>query len=532
VAGAMRPVQVRVAMWVLFAASLLISGWSAVCDNHAVQIPLVNWLNDPSLYPHDPFMAVLARYPSLLWPAVAFAARIFPLEGMLIALFLLERLFVLYAAGRLARAFAPRSGLAVVASMALFAFAVDSVLGRGTIVESYFEQTGLSIAFLLMAAAAFEESRPLGWALWLAAAFDVNPMYGSFALSYFGAAYVFDPERRRAWMTWGRSFGLFVAVASPAVYAAVAAGSIAPSNEATWLTASRARCWHHFFPFYPMSEGAAGLAKFAVLLTVTLAVLTAGKRARPRLFRDGVVWSIVACVWLIDTYAAVYVLKSRHLMMQQPARATDVWICFVVIAAVAVAADWLERTTEPLTRLGRTIAPWIAPRVVALVLVLWVSLLGAASLGDRIPRSFAPADLVTWGPDPSVRQIAAWARANTPVDSVFLVSPGDDPDFEQFMGLSERSIFVNWEEGTALYWAPDYADEWTERLRALGYDVARSSEVVAEDQLDAIYRNLGDDDLERLKQRYRLSYWVAFDEHRSRFSVAFRSGHYQVLDVR
>jgi len=153
----MRPIQLRISMWALFIASLLVSGWYAVCDNHAVQIPLVNWLNDPALYPHDPFMAVLTRYPSLLWPAVAFAARVFPLEGMLIGLFFLERLFVLYAAGRLARAFAPRSGLAVVAAMALFAFAVDSVLGRGTIVESYFEQTGLSIALLLMAAAAFEE---------------------------------------------------------------------------------------------------------------------------------------------------------------------------------------------------------------------------------------------------------------------------------------------------------------------------------------------------------------------------------------
>jgi hypothetical protein len=521
-----------VSTWILFAASLLISGWYAVCDNHAVQIPLVNWLKDPSLYPHDPFMAVLARYPSLLWPAVAFAARIFPLEGMLIALFFLERFFVLYAAGRLARAFAPRSGLAVVAAMALFACAVDSVLGRGTIVESYFEQTGLSIAFLLMAAAAFEESRPVGWALWLAAAFGVNPMYGAFALSYFGAAYVFDPERRRAWKTWGRSCFLFVALASPAIYAAVTAASIAPSNEATWLMAARARCWHHFFPFYPMTEGAAGLAKFAVLLIVTLAVLTAGKRARPRLFNDGVVWSIVACLWLIDAFVAVYVLKSRHLMMQQPARATDVWICFMVIAAVAVAAEWLEKPTEQLTRLGRTIAPWISPRRVAWLLVVCVSLVSAASLGDRIPRSFASANLVTWGPDPSVRQIAAWARANTPVESVFLVNPGDDPDFEQFMGLSERSIFVNWEEGTALHWAPDYADEWTERLRALGYDVARSSEVVAEDQLDVIYRNLGDDDVARLKQRYRLSYWVAFDDRNSRFPVAFRTGHYQVLDVR
>jgi hypothetical protein len=181
---------------------------------------------------------------------------------------------------------------------------------------------------------------------------------------------------------------------------------------------------------------------------------------------------------------------------------------------------------------AHAIAGWITPRRVAWLLVAWVSFLGAAELRDSLPRSLAATDLVTWGPEPSIRSIATWARAKTPVDSVFLVNPGDDPDFEQFMGLSERSIFVNWNEGTALNWAADYAEGWTERIRALGFDVAASSEVVPEDRLNEIFRDLSDDDVELLKRRYRLSYWVAPVEHQSRFPVAFRTADFQVLDVR
>jgi hypothetical protein len=556
------PVQARVSTWVLFVASLLTTGCDAIGENHAVQIPLVNWLNDPSLYPHDPFMIVLARYPSALWPLVALGARLLPLEGLLLTLVILERFFVLYAAGRLARAFAPRSWLAVVAATGLFAFAVQPVLGSGTIVESYFEQTGLAIAFLLLAAAAFQESRPIAWAVWLAAAFDVNAMYGVFALSYFGAAFALDPDHRRTWTMWIRPFSLLIVLATPALYFVLRTGSMSPSNEALWRVAADARCWIHVYPRY---WSAWDFVRFGVLVVLAWAVLRAAKRSRPRLFGDGMVWSIVACLWVLASFAAAYVVKSPRLMMLQSARATDVWICLAMIAVVSVAALRIEESTDSRTRLRWTIAlllaflPWLppgawavaalvliaalpplsrglarwsSPRRLAWLLVAWVCLAGMAAARARVLDPSGLAGLLTSDLDPSVRRIAAWARANTAIDSTFLVDPSDKTDFEQFMGLARRSIFTNWEEGTALYWAPDFVQEWTQRLRALGCDLARPSALEPQAQLFQIYWKLNDDDVALLKQRYRLSYWVAPGAHRSRFPVAFRTSGYQVLDVR
>jgi hypothetical protein len=556
------PVQARASTWVLFVASLLNTGYDAAGENHAIQIPLVNWLKDPSLYPHDPFMTVLARYPSALWPLVASGARVFPLEGMLFTLLILERLFVLFAAGRLARALAPRSRLAVVAATALFAFAVQPVLGSGTIVASYFEQTGLAVAFLLLATAAFHESRRMAWACLFAVAFNVNPMYGVFALSYFGAVLAFDPDHRRSWAMWARPLSLFLVLISPALYSVLSAGSMSPANRALWLVAADARCWIHMYPRY-WSQWE--FVRFGVLVALAWAILRAAKRRRPRLYSHALVWSLVACLWVLASFAAAYVVKSPRLMMLQPARATDIWICLAMIAVVAVAAERIEEATDSQTRLGwmialllaflpwlppgawavaallllaalpplsRAIARWMSPRRLAWLLVAWACLVGIAAARARVLDSSGLADVVTSNIDPSVRRIEAWARSNTFIDSVFLVDPSDQTEFEHFMGLAERSIFANWEEGTALYWAPDYVTEWTERLRALGCDVTHPSVQDPQTQLFELYARLDDDDVALLKKRYRLSYWVAPGAHRSRFPVAFRTSGYQVLDVR
>lgn len=555
-------VQVRVSTWILFVSSLLITQCGAFCENHAIQVPLVNWLNDSSLYPQDPFASVVARYPSALWPLVALGARVFPLEGMLIALLVLERFFVLYAAGRLARAFAPHSGLAVVAVTALFAFAVEPVLGLGTIVEFYFEQTGLAIAFLLLAIAAFHARRPVAWAIWVAISFNLNPLYGVFALSYFGAAFSVDPDYRGDWRKWLRAFLVVLALTSYALWSGLSAASRAPRNDTLWSIAARARCWYHL---YPLAWETWRFAQFGALLALFGTLLAWVRRERPRLFRHGLVWSLVACLWLLDAFVAAYVLGSRRLMMMQPARATDLWICFGATAIVCISAEQFEQASDSrrgqrwMIALGTSFLLWLSPgawavtalllltalppvwrriarsaspRRLAWLLVAWVSLVGIDAVRARWSYSYDLADLFLKGPEPAVRQIAAWAETHTPVDSVFLVNPGDDPDFDQFMGMAKRSIFTNWEQGTALYWAPDYVTEWSERLRALGFDITLPTDRSSRERLNEMFLSLVDDDVRLLKARYRLSHWVVPAEHPSRFRVAFMTEDFKVLEVR
>lgn len=554
--------RVRLSFWILLISSLAITKIGVFCWNHAIQVPLVNWLNDRSLYPQDPYMAVLARYPFGMWSIVALLARVFPLEGMLLVLFVLERLFVLYAAGRLARAFAPRSGLAVVAATALFAFGLQSMIGHGTIIALSFEHTTLAIACILLGCAAFYERRPVATAVWLGVGFELTPMYGVFALSYFGAVFVLDAEYRGEWKRWVRPFLLFLALSSYAVYLGLVVAKGPSAVDPSWFAAALARGSAHL---YPWTWGLEPFARFGVFVALLAAVTFFVRREEPRLFRHGVIWSAVAVAWLIDAIAAAYVVHSPRLMMMQPVRAIDLLVCFGGIAMVSVASSRLDRYPAPSGRQGwllalgasfavwlvpgmqvvavllviaalppvwRRLAPSVSPRRLAGLLVAWVVLAGLNLAHVRWSGSDDVQHVVIRGPEAPTRELAAWAEKNTPVDAVFLLNASAEPDFDQFRALAKRSIFTSTNEGAGIYWAPEFVLEWTRRLNALGVKVEYRDIDSLDNDFDAAFGNLDDDHVLRLKEQYRVSHWVVPGAHPSRFPVVWEDEEFKVLEVR
>ena len=556
------PAQVRASFWILLASTLLITKIGAYCWNHAIQIPLVNWLNDRSLYPHDPYMEVLARYPFGLWRLVALLARIFPLEGTLRSLFVLERMFALYAAGRLAAALAPGRRLAVVAAVALFAFPLDSMMGHGTMVASSFEHTALALACFLMAAAAFEQQRRGAWAVWLGAGFELTPMYGVFALSYFGAVFVLEADYRSAWKRWLGPCALFLALSSYALYQGVAIARGPSSIDLRWFQSALARGSLHLFP---LTWGLAPFARFGGFLAVFLAVIFLGRRETPRLFRQGIVWSVLAILWLVVAFAAAYVLRSPPLMMMQTARATDLLLCLAGVTMIAISAARLERAPGSEVRpawmvafgaafciwnvpgtwivavavaivsappVWRRVSPWLSPRRLALLLVVWVALIGLRNTAVRWNESRETWDLLFRGPAVPTRELAAWAEAHTPVDAVFLLNTSAEFDFDQFRALAKRSIFTSTEEGAPLYWAPEYVPEWLARLDAIGVTVEYRDHESLDNDFEEAFRDLDDDHVARIKERYRLNYWVVPRDHPSRFPAAWTGNEWKVLEVR
>src|SRR5262249_30176120 len=128
---------------------------------------------------------------------------------------------------------------------------IKPIMGEGTIVGSYFEQTGLSIPFFLLAAAAFHESRALACAAWLAVGFNIDGMYGIFAASYLGAAFVIDGSYRRDWRRWIPAFLLFLLLASYAIFLGFSTvGGHGHVDGELWRLASRLRSWTHLYPMY------------------------------------------------------------------------------------------------------------------------------------------------------------------------------------------------------------------------------------------------------------------------------------------
>ncbi len=87
---------------IIFLSSIIFTGYQVYSDNHAVQIPFVQWINNPSLFPNDPFVSTFDHYIGPVWQVVAIISNYVPLESLLLIFFLVTRVLILVAAARLA----------------------------------------------------------------------------------------------------------------------------------------------------------------------------------------------------------------------------------------------------------------------------------------------------------------------------------------------------------------------------------------------------------------------------------------------
>lgn len=495
-------------MWAVAIAgvSVVLTGYRIYFHNQALQIPLVRLLDGSASYPNDPFAATLPYYASTLWHVVAWLTRIAPLEPLLLALFIAERVLVVYAAGNLALVFAPKSRLAMITAMAFFASAPVPLIGGGTLVMPYFEQTGVAVAFLLMAMAAFYRQRPIPWAIWLGAAFECNSLYGVYAITYFTAAFLADADYRHEWRRWVKPVALFAMLALPA--AALSMGAVRDGGVSTqlWLAATRSRVPHHVFP---STWPAIKFERFAILVALAGAgAILAPSRAHRR---HAAVWMAVAGGWVLLALAAERV-GSPSMLILQPARATDLWYAFGVVALVgAFLAGRMRR----------------AVGVLALIpFVLFHPMSFRLFSATGLKTALAEYRLVGM-PERSMRQVCDWAQAHTSADAVFLINP----NWAEFRALAGRSAFVTWKDGSALLWRRTFARPWAERIHALGYDVTggRLPGDRVNGILDRLYDSMTDRQAVRLASRYGIRYWVVRAERRSSLPVVYSNRCFKVL---
>ncbi|MBN2412341.1 hypothetical protein JXQ31_11670 [candidate division KSB1 bacterium] len=544
--------------FVIYIASLFFSGYYVFVANHCLQIPLVYWLNDHSIYPNDPFAATLPYYASMLWRVVAWLARLISLKPLLFILFLLERAFVLYAAAGLASTIAPKSKLAPVAAMILFALIPKPILGNGTIVQIYFEQTGMSIPFILLAMAAFYKNRQYLWAIWLALAFNMNSLYGAHAVVYFGAVMMVYPLYRREWKKWLAAIGLFVVVASPAIFYTAQAFIRESSDSDLWIIANQVRSLHHLFPLFWDKRV---FLKFFTLLFIVIAVIWQKKGEQKQLYKIGIVWAGVSVLWLLYAFIGTAVFESPSMVIMQPARATDFWYAFAGITLISLCAIDLEKGVQlrrfltiillaciffwnpvilPYILIGLIFLLWEplwkyvllegSPKRLSLVLVTIFFFLSLNTARDRVLSGGGGYVFVP--PDRQVTELGDWAKESTKKDAVFLVNPGTM--WGNFRLLSKRPVYVTWKDGSALLWDRSYTDIWIERLQDLGYDITRGRDMRSnrDEKLDDVYNSLTDDFIVDMKLKYKLDYWVVELDHQSSYPVVYKTGKFKVLEIR
>lgn len=545
---------------VLFAASLMISGYQLYSNNHAMQIPYMQWLVDPSLYPNDPFIDTFDSYIGPVWRIVAFTSQLIDLETTLLIFFLITRALVLFAAARLALAIVPGSILAAVGAMAFFALVPAPVIGHGTLVLNYFEHTGLSIAFLLLAAGAFYNKRNYQWSILLAVGFNLNILYGAYACLYFAAVFLILPEYRTTWKDWLIPFGLFLALSLITIIPTAASIPTEPIKNELWLKASQVR---HPFHIFPHTWSSLGIMVFLALAIVFTAVMIIFRKELRKLSSFGLVWLGVSIFWLLFALAAAYVFRSPVMLILQSARGTDLWFAFAAAALIStfaykielrskyqrffvilffISIFWLNYFYFPRFTIGLWLVISLlvllkpthqyllkkeSSTVISIVVILMVLLFGILRVNVRQKGGMVLGMLIL--PNQEMIAIADWARQNTGKDAVFLI----DPNWEEFRALSKRPLFVAWKDGTAIFWDQAFVKEWVARLQALGFDFDKAGlgTTKGSSQLSRLFEKMDDEHVAEIGLNYPLNYWVVAVDKSSSYPEVHRSERFKILEI-
>lgn len=142
---------------------------------------------------------------------------------------------------------------------------------------------------------------------------------------------------------------------------------------------------------------------------------------------------------------------------------------------------------------------------------------------------------------PAIR-VAEWARNTTPKDAVFLIPIHNEGGWDLFRHLSQRNVFVHIKDGVAWPYAPWFADEWLERLAALGflkamridrktYRIGSWVHIWSHDEKNFIrfYNEIDDDRVEKLRRQYRIDFWITRSNVATRFPKVYEHEGWKVL---
>ncbi len=583
-----------VLLLILVLISIVNSGYRYFCDNHALQLPMVEKILDPDLFPHDPFVDTLADYESWVWWLVALLARAIDLKWVLLGFFLLTRTLLVYGCARVGGALLSNSPVAVLVSASLAALAPQSILGDGNLTAVYFEQTSLCVALLMLALAYLLKGKAARfWLVW-ALAFLVNPMYGIWSGLYFAGTWLADPERP----TLGamvKTSPIFIVLVTPIVIEGLRAFSQPKPDPDLWAWAIRLLNSPHLAPstWPPIL-----FRHFAYFVALVLIVGLVVRRPCRRVWLLTSVWAGLAMVFLALGLVVGRTNQWLEILVLQPARATDLFYLaagVAIVGATAVlavrersplslmvftgtfsATAWLlspsfrnhalwpslaigvsmaavlafRRRRHPAERTAEELPPpmtagrreWVGGPVLLTAALLFVLLLAmSGNLRERATRwggGFARA--LSRGPDAQVAAIAEWARQETPAEAVFFHDP-IQWEWAQFRYLSQRSVYATWKDASAVLWAPGYTEEWSDRFAAFGFrdqwrdhwDISQQDEITKmRASMRRRYKRLEPSDMRVMQREFDIDYWIAPRKAWSKhYPIVFRTEDFKVLQL-
>ena len=557
-------------------ASCLITGYRHIYGiNHPYQLVLVQKLNDPTLYPNDPFAETVYDYSSPFWYIVAWFSRIVDLSIVLFVFFFLNKFLFLLAGFRLGRTFFPNSKYAPVVGLVVMATFPELFFGNGYPTRDT-NQTSLCIGTLFLAMDAFLNRNWRSFVVWIGISINLNLMFTIYGFTYLGASWlihfrnIYSKEPFKPLI----AIAAGILIGAPCFYLTLRASTRKEYDPTTVWQACELSYGYHFYP--QLWEIPQQLA--ALLLGITVVFLVYRFRDASPVQMHLVAWTGVAVGWYLVAWGNIVLFHSLPLLHLHPVRGLTLW----QLASTIFLATFVVHYAQDIDLTSRKWLLWVYAALLTFVVFvdkIFIHILSIAPIFlsvvvSEIGRRFllhrglssgatlltltltsvvslsAPGvllgALITMNQGffsfqlPPIR-LAEWARQNTPREAVFLIplQMGDGSGWSHFRHVSQRNLFTQQKDGSAWTYAPWFAEEWLSRLKALGYyEFAGLDEKsytigswIYKRKYKKFYDTIDDRKIDQLKKQYRIDYWITRATVKSRFPRVYEHEGWQVLKV-
>jgi Domain of unknown function (DUF6798) len=524
--------------------------------NHSIVVPFIQTMLDPGLFPGDYLIAERGHLVTYFWPAVAFL--IGHLQVSMPVLF-----FALYCAAtvgavagvhRLAMRLFGREDVAAL-SMFFFMFSFPP-LGMRSVFPNYLDIVLVACPFVLFAIDAMLARRHVIAFGLLGVAFLIHPLSAIYGTGVVLAASIAD-LRTVGLARLAAALGLMTVIMLPSL---VWRASGAPTSlhllhaDQSWLDLLRLRSPYHIFP----STWSVGQFAGAALLVLTFVI---GWKYRPDARQHRLVAAATLGIFAMWTAGTVFVemLPVAIVVQAQLFRSSDL---LLTLASIYCANFFFRELEGDASAWRRMLAA--VPAVGVLYgarggLVAWAGLIGFAAAvtflrerrgvrveaGRTVPLlmvlslglgvgayGFSGGFTIYDADTPAWVDVQHWARTHSERADLFIVPV--QAGASGFRVESERSIYVDWKDGTEMFWNPAFGDEWHRRMLSVGFRDGDAMDdrawrdrflTLDESAFRAIARATGGPD--------RRTMLVMFTERAPlAFPVLFRNDAFVVYDVR
>lgn len=556
-----RNLTVALMMTVFAFAAININQYLFGIDNQALKIPFLKKFLNPNLYPNDPLVEQGIYFYTFFWKFLGLLIHNLSIE-MTVLFFVVHfiSLFFTFLAVYCIASLLFRSENVALLAMFLLLFSKDLIGGDATIYR-VLDTALVARPILLFAMYYFFKNNFLKSYLLQGAAFLIHPLSAVYMIAILGVLSLWNLKQ--------------IGLKKFAICAAVLILLISPSliwklryspeslrlfsADAHWVELLRLRSAHHLFPF--------SWEKGTIIQTVLflIAFLVSWRHRPESQYHRMIVTSSLVLFFLWGIAAAFSEWWPASIILQlQLFRSSYFLFIFASIYVANYAFRSFESTSTP-------IAGTIAIMLTASLLYqarVWEIALGAFvlfALGSLMHRFFHRRNLpdpyfkyalklmvlflgfgaffmrggisIENSQNPSWLAVQKWAKQHSALNDMFIIPPL--LRIEGFRVESERSIYCDWKDGTAMFFNPAYGYEWYERINRLGY-VPPDKPEFAFDEIDARlergYNGLTKDDFRNIARKMSEDvgtvFVVHFREHPPLdFQIVYQNDQYVVREV-